>query len=566
MGRLPATIPRAGDDRSFFAEPLGFLEDARARLGDLFVLRDGAPLFSRSPDCAGVILALGSDRRTDRPYRHHVVWNAAFGSSPSETPGQAGKPEPRPPQHARAGACFSQADPVDDPDASEERPVIRRIAPCPEIRRLAGIRKRPLGLLSAMRSLAQRSSSHLLFAARRQGDDDLTARLTTYFHLRREASSPANSAQPGDMAKLLAAGNALDRSLRAYVRSCRRLPPKHDEGIFAETLARTEVAAGEPMSEDEVIAHINVLHISSTQPVAVSLAWIVLILTQLPGLQELLRRQIREEPGAPDESAPAFDRNRLLDRVINKSLRLFPPNAFMVRTTMHATSLKGVDLPEGCEVVLCPLLAHRDPAKFSDPAAFLPSRWERANPSPFDYFPFGGGGHACIGRAFALPLIKLVLSFLLGRISNSPWPATRRSTGGSTSCSCHEAIRWFLRKHRRQQAAGPASSPDRRQSPDTSPKPSLTAPILEVECLNEFLLFAVADVCAPSTRRHIMAVRKKKASVAVQGAIPKLTLRMPLDAKKVAAIQKCLKKGELKITVSRVDLASGRIGDAWLYD
>lgn len=63
-----------------------------------------------------------------------------------------------------------------------------------------------------------------------------------------------------------------------------------------------------------------------------------------------------------------------------------------------------------------------------------------------------------------------------------------------------------------------------------------------------------------------MAKRKTKASVAVQGAIPKLTLRMPLDAKKVAAIQKCLAKGELKITVSQVNLASGRIGDAWLYD
>ncbi len=63
-----------------------------------------------------------------------------------------------------------------------------------------------------------------------------------------------------------------------------------------------------------------------------------------------------------------------------------------------------------------------------------------------------------------------------------------------------------------------------------------------------------------------MAKKKTKASLALQGAIPKMTLRMPLDAKKVAAIQRCLKKGELKITVGRVDLASGRIGDGWLYD
>ena len=45
-----------------------------------------------------------------------------------------------------------------------------------------------------------------------------------------------------------------------------------------------------------------------------------------------------------------------------------------------------------------------------------------------------------------------------------------------------------------------------------------------------------------------------------------MQLDMPLDARKIEAIQKCLEKGHLTITVSEVDLASGRIGEAWLYD
>lgn len=59
---------------------------------------------------------------------------------------------------------------------------------------------------------------------------------------------------------------------------------------------------------------------------------------------------------------------------------------------------------------------------------------------------------------------------------------------------------------------------------------------------------------------------KKPATVALTGAIPKLTINMPLDAKKVRAIQKCIEKGELKITVNKVDLVTGRLGDGWLYD
>jgi len=59
---------------------------------------------------------------------------------------------------------------------------------------------------------------------------------------------------------------------------------------------------------------------------------------------------------------------------------------------------------------------------------------------------------------------------------------------------------------------------------------------------------------------------KKKASISVQGGIPKVKLQMPLDEKKIRALQRCIKKGTLSITISRVDLAAGRIADAWLYD
>ena len=57
-----------------------------------------------------------------------------------------------------------------------------------------------------------------------------------------------------------------------------------------------------------------------------------------------------------------------------------------------------------------------------------------------------------------------------------------------------------------------------------------------------------------------------KATVSVAGAIPKLKLTMPLDAKKVAAIQKCIAKGSLTITLSKLDLVGGKLGDPWLYD
>ena len=68
----------------------------------------------------------------------------------------------------------------------------------------------------------------------------------------------------------------------------------------------------------------------------------------------------------------------------------------------------------------------------------------------------------------------------------------------------------------------------------------------------------------PASKKR--TTKKKSPSIAVEGNIPKLKLDFPLDEKKVAEIQRCIAKGSLSITVSSVDLAARRIGDAWLYD
>jgi hypothetical protein len=48
--------------------------------------------------------------------------------------------------------------------------------------------------------------------------------------------------------------------------------------------------------------------------------------------------------------------------------------------------------------------------------------------------------------------------------------------------------------------------------------------------------------------------------------IPKITLNMPVDARRAKAIQKCIENGNLRITINKVDLSAGRLGDGWLYD
>jgi cytochrome P450 len=135
---------------------------------------------------------------------------------------------------------------------------------------------------------------------------------------------------------------------------------------------------------------------SSLEPTAITLTWTLLILSQLPEL----RRRLREE-------------QKLLEGVINETLRLLTPNALMTRLTTRATRLNSFPIPQNCEVVISPFLAHREAEHFPHPDEFLPERWHGPKPSPFVYFPFGAGAHYCAGRSLAMHMIKTSLAFLL---------------------------------------------------------------------------------------------------------------------------------------------------------
>ncbi|MBC8120253.1 MAG: cytochrome P450, partial [Gemmatimonadaceae bacterium] len=60
-------------------------------------------------------------------------------------------------------------------------------------------------------------------------------------------------------------------------------------------------------------------------------------------------------------------------------------------------------------------LAHRRPETYPEPERFRPERFLERTFSPYEFLPFGGGNRRCIGLAFALYEMKLVLATVLSR-------------------------------------------------------------------------------------------------------------------------------------------------------
>jgi cytochrome P450 len=255
-------------------------------------------------------------------------------------------------------------------------------------------------LLASMRELAIQISTQLLFGSAYVERSALASLLYSYFQMRREGTSQLSSLTESGRDELIALGESSDDALRRYIHWARGQTANAADGLLTR-LCRT---AGNKLSDDELVAHCNVLFMSSNEPIAVSLTWILLILSQLGDLRRELRCELEK----------AHDTTQL-QWVINEALRVLTPNALMVRVTTAPASLNGIELPERCELVLCPFLAHREAERFPQPDVFLPQRWRGLKPSPFEYFPFGAGGHGCVGQRLAMYLLRTVLSRMLQR-------------------------------------------------------------------------------------------------------------------------------------------------------
>jgi cytochrome P450 len=101
-----------------------------------------------------------------------------------------------------------------------------------------------------------------------------------------------------------------------------------------------------------------------------------------------------------DRNPGQLDRLRadsaLWANAVDEALRLDPPVLLTARVCTRTTTVAGVRVPEGMQVVTVLAGANRDPRVFADPESFDVTR-ENAR----DHVSFSGGRHYCLGASLA---------------------------------------------------------------------------------------------------------------------------------------------------------------------
>jgi len=176
--------------------------------------------------------------------------------------------------------------------------------------------------------------------------------------------------------------------------------------------------AGRSMTDAELRDELVTLLVAGHETTATALTWAIRWILATPSIA----RRLQEELHAAAGDAPAFAlgperiaKLELLDAVVREALRLQPVVPIVGRIIERPMRLGGYDLPAGVGVVCSIYLAQRRAAAYADPARFDPDRFLGKKPSPQEFFPFGGGIRRCIGMAFALYEMKMVLARTLAR-------------------------------------------------------------------------------------------------------------------------------------------------------
>ncbi len=221
----------------------------------------------------------------------------------------------------------------------------------------------------------------------------------------------------------------IDRLLYAEIADRRAQPDAERTDILALLMAARD-PDGQPMSDVELRDELITLLFAGHETTASALAWALYWIADLPQVRAQLLAELDQLGPDPDPIAVA--RLPYLNAVCQETLRLYPIaiNAFP-RLVKQPMTIAGYAVEPGTIIFPSIYLAHHRAALYPEPKQFKPERFLERQYSPYEYLPFGGGDRRCIGSAFALFEMKLVLVQLLSNleltlVNNGPIRPMRR--------------------------------------------------------------------------------------------------------------------------------------------
>ncbi|XP_030761413.1 cytochrome P450 6a2-like [Sitophilus oryzae] len=174
------------------------------------------------------------------------------------------------------------------------------------------------------------------------------------------------------------------------------------------------------ISNDEIIAQCYLFFLAGFETSSTTITFAFLELAQNQDVQDKLRSEILKvlERYNGEFSHEALMEMTYLDMIVNETLRLYPPLAFLPRICNKTYKVPDTEvvIENGTRVNIPIWGLHKDPEYYPDPEKFNPENFSEENKAArpdFTYMPFGEGPRMCIGLRFGLLQTKLGIASLV---------------------------------------------------------------------------------------------------------------------------------------------------------
>ena len=172
---------------------------------------------------------------------------------------------------------------------------------------------------------------------------------------------------------------------------------------------------GRPLEDQALRDELMTMLLAGHETTATALAWAVSHVLGHPDVRARVLDELAAVRLAPLDPQ-RVTRLEFLDAVCRETLRLTPIIPLVGRRLTRPMQIGGTVLPAGVVAAPCIYLAHRRPDRWPEPECFRPERFLETKPTPYEFLPFGGGVRRCLGMAFALVEMKIVLAEVLSRV------------------------------------------------------------------------------------------------------------------------------------------------------
>lgn len=204
----------------------------------------------------------------------------------------------------------------------------------------------------------------------------------------------------------------MDRIVYSIISEHRSHNNGHGQDLLS-VLLNLQDEDGTKMTDRQVRDEVMTFILAGHETSAHSLAWTSLLIAQHPEVEARLVEELKTVLDGRRPNYEDIQKLKFTESVLLEAMRLYPAAWVLAREAVEDCEVAGYQVRAGETILMSPWVMHRDPRFFDNPEVFDPQRWENdlvKRLHTYVYFPFGGGPRMCIGKAFAMMEMILILA------------------------------------------------------------------------------------------------------------------------------------------------------------